>query len=142
MQIELSTEQLERLAKMAYAGHFVMSETLLEEENDEDYDETLQLILKKLPAAKKFSRDKETGDVTPSREWENTVIRYLEAYDQSAFWGELSYSLAERDLLMEITESSFGKLSDEERLQKLSPRMEQYDREFEGKGVSRLFLKE
>ena len=85
--------------------------------------------------------DSEDDSYYLTRKAEKELEEDYDQYEEEEFWDELIYRLGLRDLLQEIREKEYLKLSVEERIARLSEYEGKYDNEFEKRGVERLRIR-
>ena len=140
--IAFTKEELKLLLRLVYNGL-----NIIESENVEEQDIELSLMDKILAQVKKnklmrgIEYDSEDNSYYLTRKGENELEEDYDLYSEEEFWDELIYRLGLRDLLQEIGEKEYLKLSVEERIERLSEYEEKYDNEFEKRGVERLRIR-
>ena len=142
ISIAFTKEELKLLLRLVYNGL-----NIIESENVEEQDIELSLMDKILAQVKKnklmrgIEYDSEDNSYYLTRKGENELEEDYDLYSEEEFWDELIYRLGLRDLLQEIGEKEYLKLSLEERIERLSEYEEKYDNEFEKRGVERLRIR-
>ena len=142
ISIAFTKEELKLLLRLVYNGL-----NIIESENVEEQDIELSLMDKILAQVKKnklmrgIEYDSEDNSYYLTRKGENELEEDYDLYSEEEFWDELIYRLGLRDLLQEIGEKEYLKLSVEERIERLSEYEEKYDNEFEKRGVERLRIR-
>ena len=142
ISIAFTKEELKLLLRLVYNGL-----NIIESENVEEQDIELSLMDKILAQVKKnkimrgIEYDSEDDSYYLTRKAEKELEEDYDQYEEEEFWDELIYRLGLRDLLQEIGEKEYLKLSVEERIERLSEYEEKYDNEFEKRGVERLRIR-
>jgi len=101
VQLELNTDQLQKLVELAYLGEWMINARHDDDAQDEEATSALQALL--VAAGKAglpgVEQDPETTDYYLDPEWvERLYIRHVADYEDHVFWDELAERLAERDL--------------------------------------------
>mgnify|MGYP001449060510 CR=1 FL=1 len=142
ISITFTKEELKLLLRLVYNGL-----NIVESENVDEQDIELSLMDKILAQVKKnkimkgIEYDSEDNSYYLTRKGEEELEEEYDQYFEEEFWDELIYRLGLRDLIQEIGEKEYLKLSVEERIVRLSEYEEKYDNEFEKRGVERLRIR-
>jgi hypothetical protein len=144
MKMNITKTQYEQLLKLVYMGLWVAD--VLDEDQEREFYETEQLILS---SAKDFGLGgyveyaEDSREHLFSQEFEETsgVMEYIDAYDDNSFWDELMHRLAYRDVINEIGEDRFSKMSVEERVERQEPYFQKYEKEFQRNGLDNVAVR-
>lgn len=146
LEIKLTKEQLKLLIKLVYLGKATT------ENHSKQKLKTLYTHLYQMLLEKAFSEglsewvvyDKKTNSYTPSNRLENDkeIVKLLEQYEASVLWYELSYRLAEQEILLTEGPRAFDGLSLEEIFIKRARVMQKYYRELSRHGLRNFILRD
>lgn len=142
MQIELEKEEYKKLLEMAFVGHWIMQESLMDEARDEEYGALVQKLFSRHADAglSDVVESGAEGDFYPKEDWEEEMITMIEDYNDSQFWDELAYQLADRDFRKECAEKGVEKVDREARFDRILELEDQYGDEFSENGVEHLII--
>jgi hypothetical protein len=139
MKIELTKEQLETLAKLAFLGNW-LANSWRNEDVVEEFDEIESLVL--AAAAKNGLEDyaeiDEEGRAVPSHDLEEKMSELVDFYNDNTFWDQLIYRMADRDYVRKYGEEAFDELSTDAGMEKERPLVDKYEKEFNEHGLDRL----
>lgn len=141
MTITLTEEQYRHLVGLLHLGSRVAN--AFREEPVPEYDEVEQAVMARAPAFK--ADDIVVFDVKERRwflgkEFDRRMHEMIDEYDLEAFYDELTYGLAHRDMILDIGEEEVKGMSDEDFRKAEEPYLEKYDDEFEKYGIERLYV--
>lgn len=140
MNIQLTKEQLETLAKLVYLGNR-MANDWRTDDILEEYDEVESLVL---AAAQKHGLgdlvefEEDSGKALPSGELEEKMAEITDFYNDNTFWDQLIYRMADRDYVRKYGEDSLEELYTEQGIERERPLVERYEKEFNEHGLDRL----
>ncbi len=139
MEIKLTKEQYQALAKTVFLGNWLANATRVEPLQEfDDMQNYIFSFADQFGAADIVEKESAAGDAYPTEEFEDTLSPYIDEYNQDNFWEELIHSLAYRDLQEELGEDEFAKLERNELHDALQPYIEKYAKEFENNGIANL----
>ena len=135
MNIELSEKEFRRLLDMVYIGNWILN-SARGEDRFEDYDLLQEKLFAMAPERGMRSLvQRWHGHVFPSQAYEDGGIHEAIAdYEDAVFFDILAEELARRDMLEENV--------NQEDMNELTARMNDYMDEFEKNGVDRLTVEE
>ena len=139
INITVTKEEISLLLKLVYSGSFV-----LDHEEDDTEKKINDLIQKVLLAAKvnKAYRgiefDQERNEYVLTEKAEEALGEEFEEFIEESFWEEILYRLGQRDLIKEIGEKEYRKMSEEEVVERQEKVEEKYREEFEKNGIKNL----
>ena len=140
--ITFTKEELKLLLRLVYNGlNIVESESVDEQDIELSLMDKILAQVKKNKIMRGIEYDSEDHSYYLTRKAEEELEEEYDQYFDEEFWEELIYRLALRDLIQEIGENEYLKLSGEERIERLSEYEEKYDNEFEKRGVERLRIR-
>ena len=140
MKIELTKEQLDKLARLVYLGNW-MANSWRNEDVIEEYDEIESLILNE---ANKhgFSEYSELDEVekkyVPSHELEEKMAELVDFYNDNTFWDQLIFRMADRDYVRKYGEEAMSELETDKGMEREKPLLEKYEKEFNEHGLDRI----
>ena len=143
MNIELTKEQLESLAKLVYLGNIVAN-SWRTEDVIEEYDEVESLVL---AAAEKngledyVEKDEDEKNLLPSAELEEKMAGTVDFYNDNTFWDQLIFRMADRDYARKYGEQALAELSSEKGMEREKPLLDKYEKEFNEHGLDRIDLR-
>ena len=130
MKIELTNKEFRRLLDLVYIGNWVLNSTR-GEDRFRDYDDLESKIFALSPALSEYWN----GTIIPSSAYQNGGIHEAIAYyEDNVFFEILAEELSRRDM-------GYPEFN-QENLDELKIRMEQYMAEFQMSGVDKLTLEE
>ena len=135
MQIELTEKEFRRLLDLVYVGNWILNSTR-GEDRFEDYDLLQEKLFALSPGAGMPSLvQRWRGHIFPSKAYEEGGIHEAIAdYEDAVFFDILAEELARRDMLEENV--------NQEDMNELTARMNDYMDEFEKNGIDRLTVEE
>lgn len=141
MKIELTDKEFRLLMDIVYAGEHVINAN--REEPIRKYQEIVQLIYSKageFGCGELVEYIKEDKIYYETRKFEDSVLeKYIEEYDKTTMYENLSFELAKRDYLNEVDDKN--KDSEEERISFILDLQDEYLQEFEDSGVNNLYIR-
>lgn len=140
MQIELSKEQYRELVKLVHLGSWMTNSFRNAEERINSVEEIEQYIFsksKQYESEDLIQYNQQYGDYDVTEELEDTLIQYIDAYDEDTFWAELAERLALRDIARKV--GPVQQLTDQQIDRKYEIE-EQYYQEFEKNGLKNIFI--
>lgn len=143
MQIELSKKEYRNLLDLLIIAEFVLNGHKLEQDkSNEKYSEVMQKIFSYADKAGFTGLIEFDGkQYYPTQEIEENNLKHIDDHDNESFWYELLNRMVVRDLINELGEKKYRKLSDDECREKEEPLIEQYSAEFERNGIDNLVIK-
>ena len=135
MNIELSDKEFRRLLDLIYIGDWILNSTR-GDDRFEDYDLLQEKLFALCPRAGMRSlAESWQGHVFPSKAYtEGGIHEAIADYEDAVFFDILAEELARRDMLEENV--------NQEDMNELTARMNDYMDEFEKNGVDRLTVEE
>ena len=133
MNIELSEKEFRRLLDMVYIGNWILNSTR-GDDRFEDYDQLQEKLFSLCPDhGMRALIQRWHGHIFPSQAYEDGGIHEAIAdYEDAVFFDILAEELARRDMVSEQ--------HDQDDLQELQRRMEEYISEFERNGIQNISL--
>ena len=139
MKIEVTKDQLRSLAKLVFLGNW-LANSWRNEDAIEEFDEAESLIL--AAAAKNGLEDyvefDEEERAVPSHELEEKMTEIVDFYNDSTFWDQLIYRMADRDYVRKFGEEALDELYTETGMERERPLIEKYEKEFNDHGLDRI----
>jgi|GEM_PF-1454742 len=154
MNIVLTKEQFRELLLLASLGNHIRRDALMSNgqytpERDEAlisslYESAYEAGIGDVEIDSNNRAEENTGAITPTQNFEESVHAILEDFSDEQFWHELSLLLGQRDLerSMAPDERLGMELSGGEFPSRLFDLCERYDKEFETFGIDRLEINE
>lgn len=140
--ITLDTEELERLMKLVYLGHWMVN-AIRADDYRKDYEAIERLVLRH--AYEAGMTDLVTYDVelkkhfpTWKLEMESDAEGFRQEYDEHIFWENLHCRLVDRDVERKYGRRKFRRMTPEERWAAREPHEDYWDKELERHGIDRL----
>ncbi len=78
--------------------------------------------------------------VTAAYQSQSYIQECIEEMRNEVFWDEFSFRLAERDLMLQNGETSYQKLSEEKKIESITPRQKAYWENFVKNGLNHIHL--
>lgn len=141
VSVSLSEEEYRRLLVLTFLGEWVVN--AVRKEPDPSYEDAASKIYSfakgtSLEMLAAFDRDKE--DWAPAQILEDEAQALIDEYDDKTFWEELTVRLVERDLISKHGERTVRNMRPDQRTRAGKPIAQAYTREFEDRGLDRLFV--
>lgn len=139
--IKLTKEQFLTLAKMVYAGDWLLTATRVEyEKRHEEYRKMFYFIIENI--AKEFGYD----DLLATNEYGEEKIHLMieqdiKFYDTDVFMEELVDYLTDKDFANKYSEKERNNMSSEDYFREKAKLEEKYENEFCKNGIKNLFVK-
>ncbi|WP_053220496.1 hypothetical protein [Virgibacillus senegalensis] len=133
IKMEMSERQYEKLMELVYMGNWLVNAHRNEE--IASYSEMEQFVFSKYEDAgfdEYVTYDKEDDFYELTSEQKEKVHRYIKEFEDYNLWEELTYRLANRDLLQEL--GPVGKLQQKD-IERRLDLAEQYENEFIKNGL-------
>ena len=143
MNLELTKEQLEKLAKLVYLGN-VMANSWRTDDVIEEYDEIESLVL---AAAEKHGFgdyveiEEEEKKALPSHELEEKMAELVDFYNDNTFWDQFIFRMADRDYVRKYGEEALEELTTEKGMEREKPILEKYEKEFNENGLDKIEIR-
>lgn len=143
MKIFFSKQQFQSLLRLAYLGEWLAHACDTGGEEPDDLSEIEQYLMS---FAHDFGlddiieHDSDTETYYPTVEFEESLSRYIDDYNDDIFWEELAHRLAARDFLEFYGQDAVFRMSSEERMEKQTPFLEKYEDELADNGLDNLRL--
>lgn len=141
MEIRFTKEQYEDLVKLVYLGTWMVN-AFRTDDRVKKFDALEQHILsyfKEFGLKQSIIYDNDLKEYFVAKELEEGELdQHIDDYNNENFWDELIYRLARRDLIREYGEDKVTKMSWRERLEKETPFIGKYEKEFEEHGIERI----
>ena len=145
MKINITNREYRTLVQALELASWVLHAHAEEERKDtKHFRELEQKILsfaRDFGMGNEISYDPKLEEYLPTRQFEESVLGYIDAYNEDTFWEELIERLVKRDLLRQEGREGFEGLSFDERFQKEDPIRLKYENEFEHHGIERLSVR-
>ncbi len=154
MDISLTKEQFRELLLLASLGNHVRRDAFVADgQYDPERDEVLISTMYEIAYEAGIGdveidgsnrSEENSGAITPTQDFEESVHTILEDFSDEQFWRELSLLLGQRDLERSIThdERLDAELNSIQLPMRLYELCERYDKEFETFGIDRLEINE
>lgn len=134
MKVNLTKHEYESLLIMLYVADWVTGAS-----EDKDRPETKRyrdLEQKFLALAGEFGLDNLVepsdldGELFPSLQIEDAAMTFMDDFEETSLWENLSLKLAQRDVIRQYGKAAFDAMSPEERFSKVDELAERYQDEF------------
>ena len=139
INIVFSKEELGLLLKLLYSGSFVV------EADDEEKDKNINSIIQKVLLSAKINKayrgiefNQKTNEYELSEKADETLNEEFDEFVEETFWEELLFRLGQRDIIKEIGDKEYRKMSEEELEEKHEEAEDKYREEFDKNGIKRL----
>lgn len=142
MQLEMSDEQFRALLKLVFLGEWMANGASLQNGPDEMLQATADAIYAQAAA---FSAEdwvkycEDCGVYHPNEAMEESMVPFVDKYDEETFWDVLSHHLAYRDLMVTNDNEKEKELTKGMEM-RLWRRKEQYEQEFRQHGLDHVRL--
>jgi len=142
MEINFTKDQYAQLMRLVYLGNWVVN-GYHTDDIDEKSDALEDYIYSK---ARDFGLEKTTTYEEDQNAWypkssiEDEWLADLDEYKNDAFWDELEYRLADRDLVARYGENAVDGMSSEERQDTERQLVDNYYEEFQKNGLKNFVL--
>ena len=147
MNIEFTKKEYKDLLEIIEIAYWVLfahrtGERPQELKKYENLEQIIYGYAKELGYDNLIMYDEEFERYFATREFEETSpsLKYIEEYDNEAFWGKLIERLAIRDFYKKYNKKTIKKMSKEERFKKIDEISEKYSEEFVSNGLDNLIL--
>ena len=141
--ITLSAEQYRRLLVLTFLGEWMVNAIRKEPDPaSEDAASKVYSFAKGTPVEALTAFDENRGDWKPSEKLGTEAHPLIDEYDDKTFWEELTARLVERDLIARHGERVLRSMRPDQRTRAAKPMAKAYTREFEERGLDRLFVAE
>ena len=141
ISITFTKEEVGLFLKLLYSGTFIVVPK--DEKEDKTIDSIVQKVLLSTKMAKAF-RGIEFNQSTNEYELTDTAEKAFgddfDDFVEETFWQELLFRLGQRDIINEIGEKDYRKMSEEELEEKHEIAEEKYREEFDLNGIKNLVL--
>jgi len=141
-EIKLTKEQFLTLAKLVFAGDFLLTFAVAEsKKRHEEYKKMMFYIVEKL--GKEFGYPDLLMDVEGygDEKIQNMIQEDIDLYDDDIFWGNLIKELSIRDFYKKYSKNEIMKMTKEESFNKLMDIEDFYEKEFNKNGIDNLVIK-
>ena len=142
MEIKFTRDQYAQLMRLVYLGNWVVN-GFHSEDIDEESDALEDYVYSKARDCgleKTTYYDEEQNAWYPKSSTEDEWLADLDEYKNDAFWVELEYRLADRDLVSRYGEKAVDGMSSDERQDEERKLVDQYYEEFQKNGLKNLVL--
>ena len=142
MEIKFTKDKYAKLMRLVYLGNWVVN-GYHTDDIDEESDALEDYIYSK---ARDFGLEKTTTYEEDQNAWypkssiEDEWLADLDEYKNDAFWDELEYRLADRDLVARYGENAVDGMSSEERQDTERQLVDNYYEEFQKNGLKNFVL--
>jgi len=145
MNLKLTRKQLDSLVKLVYLGNWLANSWRTDDVMKE-FDEIESLVLEAAEEnglGKYVDHLEESGrdEALPSAELEEETEEIVDLYNDSTFWDQLIYRMADRDYARLYGEEALEALFSAEGMEKEQPLIEKYEKEFYDHGLDRLVIR-
>jgi hypothetical protein len=143
MKIELTKEQLDKLARLVYLGNW-MANSWRNDDVIEEYDEVESLILNeanKHGLSEYSELDEVEKKYVPSHELEEKMAELVDFYNDNTFWDQLIFRMADRDYVRKYGEEAMSELETDKGMEREKPLLEKYEKEFNEHGLDRIEIR-
>ena len=141
-EIKLTKEQFLTLAKLVFAGDFLLTFAVGEsKKRHKEYTEMMFYIVEKL--GKEFGYSDLLMDVEGygDEKIQNMIQEDIDLYDDDIFWGNLIKKLSIRDFYKKYSQKEIMKMTKEESFNKLMDIEDFYEEEINKNGIDNLVIK-
>jgi hypothetical protein len=141
ISITFAKEEISILLKLLYSGTFIVVPK--NEEEDKAINNLVQKVLLSTKMAKAYRGiefNQSTNEYELTDAAEKAFGDDFDDFVEETFWQELLYRLGQRDLISEIGEKEYRKMSEEELEEKHEMAEEKYREEFDANGIKNLVL--
>ncbi len=141
-EIKLTKEQFLTLAKLVFAGDFLLTFAVAEtKKRHEEYTNMMFYIVEKL--GKEFGYSDLLMDVEGygDAKIQNMIQEDIDLYDDDIFWGNLIKELSIRDFNKKYSQKEIMKMTKEESFNKLMEIEDFYEKEINKNGIANLVIK-
>jgi hypothetical protein len=139
INIVFSKEELGLLLKLLYSGSFIV------EADDDEKERNINSLIQKVLLSAKINKayrgieyNQETNEYELSEKADEALNEEFDEFVEETFWEELLFRLGQRDIIKEIGEIEYRKMSEEELEQKHEDAKEKYRKEFDKNGIKNL----
>ncbi len=144
MELKLTKTQLRTLVKLVYLGKWI-AQTPLKEDGKDNFDEVFQIFLARvhkegLTDWVEYDKTQKEYHASEALEEDEEVLNVLDEYNDDTLWYELSYRLAEEEILQTEGKKAFEDLSLEQIFLKRGDVMEKYLNEFSKHGLEKFCI--
>lgn len=147
MKINFTKKQYENLLKIVYLGNW-MANAIHDRSEEDPIDKDLEEIENYIFSfAKDFGLDNyveyDEGHKKyfPTNDFDELAHKYIEEYDDDAFWEELSGRLGERDFLEKYPKEEIEKMDKEDHFLKEMDCQIYWEEEFEKNGLKKIGIR-
>ncbi len=142
MKIDFTKEQYENLCKAVYLGNFLANGPREDDylDNIEEIEQYVYSFYKEFGVEDLIEEDE--GKFYPTIEMEDEMDEPISFYDAESFWEMLADELGKRDFVEKYGQAAVKKMDFKERIEKESPFIDKYEKEFSRNGLANLFIKE
>jgi hypothetical protein len=137
--ITFTKEEVGTLLKLLYSGSLIFVPK--DDEEDKALDSLIQKVLLSTKMAKAFRGiefNQSTNEYELTEAAEKKFGDDFDDFVEETFWQELLFRLGQRDIIKEIGEKEYRKLSEEEAEEKHEIAEEKYREEFDLNGIKNL----
>ena len=147
MKIHFTKKEFQSLLDMiAVADWVAHAHAVKEEEFNKDYEalrEKIYSCAKEMGCEDRIEYSNESNGHQESIKYQESVqSRLIEPYEDAILWDDLSYLLAERDVVHTVGAEKFNKIEPIRRISLVEEAQEKYLDEFENQGIERLVIDE
>ena len=142
IEMNFNKDEFKLLTRMVYSGYFIMdTEGNTENKKMEALVDRILQVAKTFELFEDLDYDKEDDKYYFSGEQEDKILTEYNENLEDSFWYNLVTRLSQRDIINEIGEEKYLKLSTKDKIEKEFKLEEKYNKEFEEHGLDRLYLK-
>lgn len=144
MKVNITKKEYEALVKMVGIANWIISAYETEDQEDSlkpfnELEQRIYSFAKDYGLDKDIVLDRKLGMYFTTKEYEEeSVLKYIEQYEEEFFWEELISRLAERDFIREHGAEKINKMTLQERFEKISKFEKKYGEEFEQNGLENI----
>jgi hypothetical protein len=139
--IAFEREEVGLLLKLLYSGTFIVAPK--DENEDKAINRLIQKVLLSTKMAKAFRGiefNQTTNEYELTDSAEEAFSDDFDDFVEETFWQELLFRLGQRDIIQEIGEKEYRKMSEDELEEKHEIAEERYREEFDRNGIKNLLL--
>jgi len=140
MKIFFSKKQYESLVKLVYLGDWMANSCRTGDDRDLEMEKVEQHIYS---FAKDFGMENlfdqnERGSIYPTKDFEESLDKYIDEYNDENFWEDLVHNLARRDFVEHFGKDAVSAMEISERFEKEDPFIQKYEDELCENGIQKL----
>jgi len=144
MKINITKKEYEALVKMVGIANWIINAYETEDQEDclkpfNELEQRIYSFAKDYGLDKDIVLDRKLGMYFMTKDYEEeNILKFIEEYEEEFFWEELISRLAERDFIKKYGAEKIGKMTLQERFEKISEFEKKYCEEFEKNGLENI----